>query len=80
GRTANIAKTLSKQMVINVQRLYAINSGDSSLHSAIHYPLVQLTERDTVNQFMLFLRSDQAKSILQNYGFSVMTGTDSFAF
>ena len=61
-------------------KVKVVHEFDSSLHSAIHYPLVQLTERDTVNQFMLFLRSDQAKSILQNYGFSVMTGTDSFAF
>lgn len=61
-------------------KVKVVHEFDSSLHSAIHYPLVQLTERDTVNQFMLFLRSDQAKSILQNYGFSVITGTDSFAF
>ncbi|MBY7666698.1 molybdate ABC transporter substrate-binding protein [Vibrio anguillarum] len=61
-------------------KVKVVHEFDSSLHSAIHYPLVQLTERDTVNQFMLFLRRDQAKSILQNYGFSVMTGTDSFAF
>lgn len=61
-------------------KVKVVHEFDSSLHSAIHYPLVQLTERDTVNQFMLFLRSDQAKSILQNYGFSVMIGTDSFAF
>ncbi|OXX25942.1 molybdate ABC transporter substrate-binding protein [Vibrio sp. V08_P9A1T1] len=61
-------------------KVKVVHEFDSGLHSAIHYPLVQLTERDTVNQFMLFLRSDQAKSILQNYGFSVMTGTDSFAF
>jgi molybdate transport system substrate-binding protein len=61
-------------------KVKVVHEFDSSLHSAIHYPLVQLTERDTVNQFMIFLRSDQAKSILQNYGFSVMTGTDSFAF
>ncbi|OEE36352.1 molybdate ABC transporter substrate-binding protein [Vibrio ordalii] len=61
-------------------KVKVVHEFDSSLHNAIHYPLVQLTERDTVNQFMLFLRSDQAKSILQNYGFSVMTGTDSFAF
>lgn len=61
-------------------KVKVVHEFDSSLHSAIHYPLVQLTERESVNQFMLFLRSDQAKSILQNYGFSVMTGTDSFAF
>lgn len=61
-------------------KVKVVHEFDSSLHSAINYPLVQLTERESVNQFMLFLRSDQAKSILQNYGFSVITGTDSFAF
>lgn len=56
-----------------------VTTFDPALHSAIHYPLVQITESDTSRAFVEFLRSDKAKAVLEHYGFRTDMGTEKFA-
>ncbi len=50
-----------------------------ALHSAIHYPLVQITDKDASRAFVEFLESDKAKAVMEHYGFHTDMGTEKFA-
>lgn len=49
------------------------------LHSAIHYPLVRITNKEGVDMLVRYLQSDEVKQILQKHGFRVAIGNEKFA-
>lgn len=56
-----------------------VSTFDPALHSAIHYPLVQITDKDASRAFVEFLESDKAKAVMEHYGFGTDMGTEKFA-
>ncbi|ADT88594.1 MULTISPECIES: molybdate ABC transporter substrate-binding protein [Vibrio] len=56
-----------------------LSTFDPALHSAIHYPLVQITDKDASRAFVDFLKSDKAKAVMEHYGFRTDMGTETFA-
>ncbi|MBD0787169.1 molybdate ABC transporter substrate-binding protein [Vibrio sp. Y2-5] len=52
---------------------------ESSLHGTIHYPLVQLNDKLSSKQLVDFIQSDEAKTILNKYGFRTNMGNEKFA-
>ncbi|PNH89429.1 molybdate ABC transporter substrate-binding protein [Vibrio diazotrophicus] len=56
-----------------------LQSFEPSLHGAIHYPLVQLNDKLSSKQLVDFIQSDEARSILNKYGFRTDMGNEKFA-
>lgn len=52
------------------RKVSIVTEFDSSLHSPIHYPLVQLNDKSSTVSLINFLTSSQTKSILATYGFN----------
>lgn len=50
-----------------------------NLYRTIHYPLVKLTDKDSSNALIEFMSSQQAKVVLENYGFRTDMGNEEFA-
>ncbi|PNH81942.1 molybdate ABC transporter substrate-binding protein [Vibrio diazotrophicus] len=56
-----------------------LQSFEPSLYGAIHYPLVQLNDKLSSKQLVDFIQSDEARSILNKYGFRTDMGNEKFA-
>ncbi|MFV0448159.1 MAG: molybdate ABC transporter substrate-binding protein [Vibrio sp.] len=56
-----------------------VTTFDPSLHGTIHYPLVQLNDKLSSQQLMDFVQSNEAKVILNKYGFRTDMGNEKFA-
>ncbi len=52
---------------------------DSELYGTIHYPLVQLTNNQAGIELIEFMKSEQAKKVLNHYGFRTDMGNEKFA-
>ncbi|NGZ13899.1 molybdate ABC transporter substrate-binding protein [Vibrio aestuarianus] len=60
-------------------KVKVIHQFTPQLHSAIHYPLVKITNKEGVDMLVQYLQSDEAKQILQKHGFRVAIGNEQFA-
>ncbi|WP_165313836.1 molybdate ABC transporter substrate-binding protein [Vibrio ziniensis] len=56
-----------------------VTAFDPSLHGTIHYPLVQLNDKLSSKQLVDFVLSDEARTILNKYGFRTDMGNEKFA-
>lgn len=56
-----------------------VQSFEPTLHGAIHYPLVQLNDKLSSKELVDFIHSDEAKTILNRYGFRTDMGNEKFA-
>lgn len=67
-----------KTDAILTDKVAILSTFKPTLHSAIHYPLVQISDTQPSADFVQFLQSDQAKAVMQQYGFRTDMGNEKF--
>ncbi len=68
-----------KTDVLMTNKVSVLSLIDTGLYRTIHYPLVKLTDKTASNELIQFMGSEQAKTVLNNYGFRTDMGSEKFA-
>lgn len=68
-----------KTDALMTNRVNVLSLIDTQLYRTIHYPLVNLTNKDASNELVDFMGSQQAKTVLESYGFRTDMGSEKFA-
>ena len=68
-----------KTDAVLTKKVKIISTFDPKLHTAIHYPLVQISDSADAADFAKFVQSDAGKKVLDQYGFNTHLGNAKFA-
>ncbi|WP_068718166.1 molybdate ABC transporter substrate-binding protein [Vibrio tritonius] len=68
-----------KTDAVLTNKVKIVSTFDSSLHTAIHYPLVQVSDSSKAADFVKYVKSAEGKKVLNQYGFNTDLGNQKFA-